>query len=127
MNFSDETKKRLMGAVQKGRYMASRDIVSGNVAATTKEIDSRILATILSSLTLADLMQVDEVRKLLLPWQPIETIPRDGERVRLLNKDGLLDIGSWYNAEGFPLQQQLETVNGHGDYTHWMPRNHGDK
>jgi len=63
MNFSDETVERLVGAVQKGRYMASCDIVSGNLAATTKEIDSRILATILSSLTLADLMQVDEVQK----------------------------------------------------------------
>lgn len=56
----------------------------------------------------------------LMEWQPIDTIPRDSSTVRLLNRKGMEDFGEWYNAEGFPLQQQLNTREGLGDYTHWM-------
>ena len=57
-----------------------------------------------------------------LPWQPIETIPRDAEWVRLLNKHGKMDEGQWCGPDGFDLQDQLNTLHGEGDYTHWMPK-----
>jgi hypothetical protein len=70
-------------------------------------------------------------------WKPIETIPRDGTRVRLCNKSGLEDFGNWYDFQYWTLAEHgapfrdwepaipgvwtgdLDTDQGYGDYTHW--------
>lgn len=67
-----------------------------------------------------------------MEWQPIETIPRDGQKVLLKNKDGLTDAGEWYSFDGHALDWWkpevgddytggLSTELGLGDYTHWLP------
>jgi len=54
-------------------------------------------------------------------WQPLATIPRNGAQVYLLGVGQKIDIGEWYNAEGHPLEDQINSVHGFGPHTHWKP------
>lgn len=59
-------------------------------------------------------------------WQPIESIPRNGDRVQLLAANGKTDAGNWYAFADWiepsdDVQDRLSTDNGEGDYTHWRP------
>lgn len=68
-----------------------------------------------------------------MEWQPIETIPRDGQTVMLKNADGQKDFGNWYAFDGHALDWGwtpevgddwtggLSTELGLGNYTHWAP------
>jgi len=68
-------------------------------------------------------------------WQPLETIPRDGQKVQLLSPTEGIDIGYWYTFHddfdpadiswtpevGDDWTGGLSTRKGSGDYTHWRP------
>lgn len=58
-------------------------------------------------------------------WQPIETAPRDGTRVRLLCS-GREDFGFYQDytermLPGDTLSGEWSTEYGHGEPTHWRP------
>lgn len=71
-------------------------------------------------------------------WQPIETMPRDGTRVKLLSKSGKKDEGYFYHFSSADWYEEnrswwepeipgditggLNTERGEGNYTHWMPK-----
>ena len=58
-------------------------------------------------------------------WKDIETAPKDGTRVRLMNAEtGLEDVGYWadYTTRGFSLtglSGEWDQELGNGDMTHW--------
>jgi hypothetical protein len=61
-------------------------------------------------------------------WQPIETAPKDGTVIELMNEhNGLTDIGHWcdYSTRGYPslsgLDGEWDQERGNGDMTHWRP------
>jgi hypothetical protein len=61
-------------------------------------------------------------------WQPIETAPKDGTVIELMNEhNGLTDIGHWcdYSTRGYPSLSELDgewdQEQGNGDMTHWRP------
>jgi hypothetical protein len=56
-------------------------------------------------------------------WQPIETAPKDGTRVRLLCPEGE-DTGSYDDyteREWASIPGEWSTDFGNGEPTHWMP------
>lgn len=61
-----------------------------------------------------------------LGWMPIETAPKDGTQVELLNENsGLTDMGFWcdYTKRGYQslsgLSGEWDQEFGNGDMTHW--------
>lgn len=57
-------------------------------------------------------------------WQSIESAPKDGTTVRLMNiGNGLTDVGQWcdYRGQDRAIDGEWNQVNGNGDMTHWMP------
>ena len=58
-----------------------------------------------------------------MEWQPIETAPRDGRFIELLNVDtGLLDTGQWCDYTEYAhrgIDGEWNTLNGNGEMTHW--------
>jgi hypothetical protein len=67
-------------------------------------------------------------------WQPIETAPKDGTKILILDRDGDIEISEWYQSfhdeyvqldNGFyrketKIWSQGWNGNGHRA-THWMP------
>lgn len=70
-----------------------------------------------------------------MEWQPIETAPKDGQRVLFKNEhNGLTDAGHWKDWRDMPSWRrellpdhakewdgEWSTDCGNGDMTHWMP------
>lgn len=60
-------------------------------------------------------------------WQPIETAPKDGTEVELMNEhNGLTDTGYWcdYTKREWSLtgiEGEWSQELGNGDMTHWRP------
>ena len=61
-----------------------------------------------------------------MKWQPIETAPKDGSTVDLMNEiNGLHDTGYWcdYTQHGSMngISGEWDQERGNGDMTHWRP------